>query len=39
MISTADGAHLASDPFAFPRETWAGLTWQPSIWWQVDGVS
>jgi para-nitrobenzyl esterase len=39
MIFAADGAHLASDPFAFPRETWAGLTWQPSIWWQVDGLS
>jgi para-nitrobenzyl esterase len=39
MIFAADGAHLADDPFAFPRETWSGLTWQPGTWWQVKGVS
>jgi len=39
MIFTADGAHLAEAPFAPARETWAGLTWQPGTWWQVDGVS
>jgi para-nitrobenzyl esterase len=39
MIFTADGAHLTEAPFAHARETWAGLTWQPGTWWQVDGVS
>jgi para-nitrobenzyl esterase len=39
MIFAADGAHLAGDPFAFPRETWAGLNWQPGTWWAVEGVS
>ncbi len=34
-----DAPHLANDPFAFPRETWAGLNWQPGPWWQVEGVS
>jgi hypothetical protein len=39
MIFAADGANVAGDPFAFPRETWSGLTWQPGTWWQVKGVS
>ena len=39
MIFTADGPHLAEAPFARPRKAWAGLTWQPGIWWQVGGVS
>jgi para-nitrobenzyl esterase len=39
MIFAADGANVADDPFAFPRKTWAGLTWQPGTWWAVDGVS
>jgi para-nitrobenzyl esterase len=39
MIFAADGARLARDPFAFPRETWAGLNWQPGTWWAVEGVS
>ena len=38
MIFGADGPRLADDPFAFPRETWAGLDWQPGTWWAVDGV-
>jgi len=39
MIFGGDAPRLASDPFAFARETWAGLDWQPGPWWQVDGVS
>jgi para-nitrobenzyl esterase len=39
MIFAADGPRLAQDPFAHARKAWAGLTWQPGTWWQVDGVS
>ncbi len=39
MIFGGDAPHLVDDPFAFARETWAGLNWQPGTWWQVDGVS
>jgi para-nitrobenzyl esterase len=39
MIFGADAPRLAEDPFAFAREEWAGLNWQPGPWWQVDGVS
>ncbi len=39
MIFGGDAPHLANDPFAFARQTWAGLDWQPGPWWQVDGVS
>jgi para-nitrobenzyl esterase len=39
MTFGAGGPRLAADPFAFPREAWAGLDWQPGTWWQVDGVS
>ena len=39
MTFRADGPRLASDPFARPRATWAGLDWQPGTWWAVDGVS
>jgi para-nitrobenzyl esterase len=39
MIFGADGTRLADDPFARPRETWAGLNWQPGTWWTVDGIS
>ena len=39
MTFTAEGPRLASDPFARPREMWAGLDWQPGTWWAVDGVS
>jgi para-nitrobenzyl esterase len=39
MIFGGEAPHLVDDPFAFQRETWAGLDWQPGPWWQVDGVS
>jgi para-nitrobenzyl esterase len=39
MIFGADAPRLAGDPFAFARQAWAGLNWQPGTWWQVDGVS
>jgi para-nitrobenzyl esterase len=39
MIFGAGGPRLADDPFARPRETWAGLDWQPGTWWAVDGIS
>jgi para-nitrobenzyl esterase len=39
MTFTAEGPRLASDPFARPRQAWAGLDWQPGTWWAVDGVS
>jgi para-nitrobenzyl esterase len=39
MIFTKDSPHVAGNPFAHARETWAGLEWQPGIWWPVDGVS
>jgi para-nitrobenzyl esterase len=39
MIFAADAPRLTEDPFAFAREEWAGLNWQPGPWWQVDGVS
>ncbi len=39
MTFTAEGPRLASDPFARPRQAWAGLNWQPGTWWAVDGVS
>ncbi len=39
MIFSGETPHLADDPFAFPRATWAGLNWQPGPWWQVNGVS
>ncbi len=39
MIFGAEAPHLAEDPFAFAREAWAGLNWQPGTWWPVEGVS
>jgi len=39
MIFAPEGPHLAADPFAFARETWAGLDWQPGTWWTPDGVA
>jgi para-nitrobenzyl esterase len=39
MIFAGDAPHLETDPFAFARETWKGLTWQPGTWWSVEGVS
>ncbi len=39
MIFAADGAHVAADPFAHARRTWAGLDWQPGTWWPVEGLS
>ena len=39
MVFADDGPHLEKDPFAFARETWSGLHWQPGPWWDIDGVS
>jgi para-nitrobenzyl esterase len=39
MIFAAEGPHLEEDPFAHASRTWAGLNWQPGIWWPVDGIS
>jgi para-nitrobenzyl esterase len=39
MVFTPDGPQAQPDPFAYARETWAGLDWQPGTWWPVDGVS
>jgi para-nitrobenzyl esterase len=39
MIFGAGAPRLAGDPFARPREAWAGLDWQPGTWWAVGGVS
>jgi para-nitrobenzyl esterase len=39
MIFGADAPRLADDSFAFARQAWAGLNWQPGTWWPVDGVS
>jgi para-nitrobenzyl esterase len=37
MIFAPGGPLLARDPFAEPRQAWAGLDWQPGTWWPVDG--
>jgi para-nitrobenzyl esterase len=39
MIFSADAPRLATDPFAFARDTWASLDWQPGPWWNVAGTS
>jgi para-nitrobenzyl esterase len=33
IFGTQPGPNLADDPFAGPREMWAGLDWQPGSWW------
>jgi para-nitrobenzyl esterase len=33
MIFEPGGPRPARDPFAFPRQAWAGLDWQPGTWW------
>ncbi|HET9079855.1 MAG TPA: carboxylesterase family protein [Trebonia sp.] len=38
-VFTQDGPRQEKDPFAPARDMWAGLTWQPGTWWQVEGVS
>jgi para-nitrobenzyl esterase len=39
MIFAPDGPRVESDPFAFTRAIWSGLTWQPGTWWATDGVA
>jgi carboxylesterase type B len=39
MVFADDGSRLEKDPFAFARETWSGLHWQPGPWWAIEGVS
>jgi para-nitrobenzyl esterase len=39
MIFTPDAPHLAADPFAHARDTWAGRDWQPGAWWTFDGAA
>jgi para-nitrobenzyl esterase len=37
MIFAPDRPHLVSDPFAYARQAWAGLDWQPGTWWPLRG--
>ena len=34
IVAATPGQTLEDDPFAEPRELWAGLNWQPGSWWR-----
>jgi para-nitrobenzyl esterase len=38
MIFAEDGPRPEDDPFAAVRRIWAGLSWQPGTWWDVEGL-